>query len=128
MLGGAVAIAFAAPLILHASGLHPPLWLRLTIAAAVIVPGFWAVCQYWRSIDEAAREAQKWAWYWGGSVGMAAGVLAFAVAIAFAPGLAALAPADLTTVQAMAYGGFAMAAAQMVGFVVAWAYWWAVRR
>ena len=30
---------------------------------------------YWRRLDEAAREAHKFAWYWGGSLGLGASVL-----------------------------------------------------
>jgi hypothetical protein len=30
----------------------------------------WTSIIYWRRLDEAAREAHKFAWYWGGSTGL----------------------------------------------------------
>ncbi|ODT89733.1 hypothetical protein [Phenylobacterium sp. SCN 70-31] len=85
----------------------------------------WLVGGYWRSLDEAAREAQKWAWYWGGSIGMGVG----AFALVFEPlGVAAMLPADASRPDLLAYGAGVVVAAQMLGFLVAWAWWWGSRR
>ncbi|WP_337186554.1 hypothetical protein [Phenylobacterium sp.] len=85
----------------------------------------WLVAGYWRSLDEAAREAQKWAWYWGGSIGMGVG----AIAIVFEPlGVAALLPAAASRADLLAYGAGVVMAAQLLGFLIAWAWWWGSRR
>jgi hypothetical protein len=120
----------AAPFLLQASGLHPPLEVRLLIAVLVVIPAFLATCNYWRNIDEAAREAQKWAWFWGGSIGMALGVLAIAIGFVRPEwfDIAAMLPEHATALSGIFYGAMAMVAAQLIGFVLAWAYWWARRR
>ena len=78
---------------------------------------------------EAAREAHKFAWYWGGSFGVAA-ALVLAVALAKANLDAQLidlaggaTPGDLV--------GFGMLAAmglQAVCYLVTWAGWWLSKR
>ena len=110
---------------MQVSDLHPALGVRLSLALAVAVAGFWAACGYWRNVDEAGRAAQTWAWFWGGSIGMALGFIALALVAVGRP------PVDLSEVKPgmlLFYGAGAMIAAQMVGFLVAWIYWWARRR
>lgn len=130
ILLGVLAPVVVAPFALQASGLHPPLAVRLVIAVAVVTPALLAMCNYWRNIDEAAREAQKWAWFWGGSIGMGLGILVIAVAFVRPEwlDLVALLPEHATALYGLFYGAMAMVAAQMLGFVVAWAYWWAAKR
>ena len=125
-----MAPVLAAPFVLRASGLHPPLAVRGLIALVLVTPAFVAVCNYWRNIDEAAREAQKWAWFWGGSIGMALGVLAIAIGFVRPEwfDMVALLPEHATALHGMFYGAMAMVAAQMLGFLLAWAWWWARRR
>ncbi|KAK0330671.1 hypothetical protein LTR94_031936, partial [Friedmanniomyces endolithicus] len=43
------------------------------IAVGGMAGGLWTGVLWMRSIDEAAREAHKSAWFWGGSAGMAIG-------------------------------------------------------
>jgi hypothetical protein len=57
-IAGAVSAAFgetagAGPLIVAGS-------VGLAMAAAL-----WVCTRWWRSLDEAAQEAHKWAWWWG---------------------------------------------------------------
>lgn len=35
---------------------------------------------WWRDLDEAAREAHKWAWWWGGNIGFIVGAAGFLIA------------------------------------------------
>src|SRR5512139_1580297 len=49
-----------------------PRGLLLAASILVIVAMFAASVVYWRNIDEAAREAHKFAWFWGGTGGMLA--------------------------------------------------------
>ncbi|MNE97170.1 hypothetical protein D3C80_1954760 [compost metagenome] len=83
------------------------------------------------SIDEAAQEAHKWAWFWGGSSGMAVGGVL--VIMASLPQSAMIQiPAwysDRTDPAAYAAtGAFAMLTLMLIGYTVAWAWWWLGRR
>lgn len=101
----------------------PP--LRIGIALAAAIPAVWLVSRYWKGIDELAREAQKWACFWGGTLGMGVGL----VALTIKPlNLVALFPADATPAQYLAWGGLTVGLAHLVGFSLAWIYWWAARR
>ncbi|MBX9460125.1 MAG: hypothetical protein KL785_02265 [Brevundimonas sp.] len=44
--------------------------MSVTMAVALVGCVWW-----WRGIDEAAREAHKWAWWWGGSGGVLVGAI-----------------------------------------------------
>ena len=128
ILAAVVAVVLAAPFALKAADFHGPLWLRLVLALALVVPPILAIRHYWLSIDEAAREAQKWAWFWGGQFGLAFGLVLLVLAVRAAPSLAALAPPAASQAQAMVYGAFALVIAQLTGFTLAWAFWWVRRR
>lgn len=103
------------------------------VAVAVLVTAFgigFAACIWWWSrLDEAAREAHKWAWWWGGSAGMAlGGVVLLSVVSVMRDGrvpapLAAMAPDDLLYV-----GALGMILCQVLGYTVAWIAWWLRRR
>ena len=45
------------------------------LVTAAMAVGFTACIWWWRGIDEAAREAHKWAWWWGGSGGIGVGAV-----------------------------------------------------
>jgi hypothetical protein len=107
------------------SGFKPPVSVRLGIGLAAAIPAFWFALNYWRSLDEAAQEAQKWAWFWGGSTGLGFGVLA----IGFWPGAVQhLAPAGASPAKLMFAGATAVMVAQLICFLLAWAFWWWRRR
>ena len=98
------------------------------VALLVVAAGFGGVV-YWRRLDEAAREAHKFAWYWGGSFGMG---LAVAVAVTltrgdFDPLLArmgeATGPGNFVGLGMMAAMGV-----QAVCYLVVWAGWWISKR
>ncbi|MNU42924.1 hypothetical protein D3C71_316970 [compost metagenome] len=82
---------------------------------------------WWRSLDEAAQEAHKWAWWWGGNLGFIVG--GAAVVIAALNGVDLL-PARVphTDTALIALGVVAAFAAQAVGYGVAWCGWWMARR
>ncbi|AYG95194.1 hypothetical protein D8I30_08370 [Brevundimonas naejangsanensis] len=82
---------------------------------------------WWRSLDEAAREAHKWAWWWGGNLGFVAG--GAAVVLAAVAGVDLL-PARVPHTEAalIALGVVAAFAAQAVGYGLAWCAWWIARR
>jgi hypothetical protein len=82
---------------------------------------------WWRSLDEAAKEAHKWAWWWGGNLGFIVG--GAAVVIAALNGVHLL-PARVphTDAALIAAGLIAALAAQAVGYTFAWCGWWVARR
>jgi NhaP-type Na+/H+ or K+/H+ antiporter len=96
--------------------------IAATVALAMAV-GVWACALWWRGLDEAAQEAHKWAWYWGSTFGGSLGAVAlFTVAYAGEAALTAE-PKDLLIAGAAIIG-----LSQMVGYGVAWGFWWLKRR
>ena len=110
-----------------------PLALTIIIAFAVVymLIAMWSSLKWMSAIDEAAREAHKWAWFWGGSSGMAVGGVF--VILASMPQAASLKIpawyAERTDPAAYAAtGAFAMLTLMLIGYGVAWAWWWLGRR
>jgi hypothetical protein len=106
---------------------------RIAIAISQIMMGVWlvagilAVWLYWRRIDEAAQEAQKSAWLWGGGFGMVAGWIADMVMSL--PGVyPSVRHLVLNLGGALIVGGGLVAVGAVVGFLIAWAIWWGARR
>ncbi len=84
------------------------------------------VVLWWRRVDEAAREAHKWAWWWGGSPGMAAGGIGVMALINGEWADARLAGFEPDTLVGLSV--VAVLGVQIVGYTLAWLWWWAVRR
>lgn len=82
---------------------------------------------WWRSLDEAAKEAHKWAWWWGGNLGLVVGGAGVVAATLMDVNLrpAFMPPSDAPLVATGVLGVFA---AQAVGYGVAWCGWWMSRR
>jgi len=93
--------------------------LSVAVMAVALAVGVW----WWRQIDEAAREAHKWAWWWGGSggLGLAAAVV-IAVGYAHEALPAKLQSADPATL--LSAGGHFVILCELVGYTVAWCVWW----
>jgi hypothetical protein len=110
----------------HFGDFRLPMVARVIVVAIVVVGSVLFTWRWWRLLDEVAREAHKFAWYWGGSAGMAAGgLLAILVEdrrIA-APLFEGPSPAD-----GFVAGVLTVMIAQLVGYTVAWAGWWWSRR
>lgn len=74
LLGGGMAIRGA-----HGAG-PPPLdeVLEITLLTAVVMAwGVWTSVACFRRMDEFHQAAGRFAWYWGGSVGLAASVILY---------------------------------------------------
>jgi hypothetical protein len=95
------------------------------VFAAIILAGFVASVVYWRNIDEAAREAHKFAWLWGGSSAMLLGLpLPFLIGdVRLIALMGQLSPAEW-----VATGVVALITAQLIGYGLAWAGWWLRQR
>ena len=111
----------------------PDAWGRAPSIGVVVLAAGLAVflalhtLYWWRALDEAAREAHKWAWWWGGNLGFIVG--GAAVVIAALAGVNLL-PAAVPHNDALSLFLFVSAAvaAQAVGYGVAWCGWWITRR
>ncbi|WP_292106375.1 hypothetical protein [Brevundimonas sp.] len=95
----------------------------LLIGFALLLLGTW---WWWVRADEAAREAHKWAWYWGGSIGMTLGLIGLVMLSLYAPD--APLPAGASYADALLTGAFGLLFLMLLGYGVAWAAWWISRR
>ena len=135
---GALVIGFSARFVLLPSGqpfrpLDPP--VALAFALAAVAAWTWAgvfTWLYWRKLDEAAKEAQKFAWFFGGLLGLVvtAPVMVY-LRLTGAPFLLAM-TADLSWRDQpgvyVALGWISLALAELLGFLLVWAGWWWARR
>lgn len=102
----------------------PPVILSLG-GIAVLALMSWTMVIYWRNVDEAAREAHKFAWFWGGSGGLM-----------LIPPIAPLISTALLeswfgphTPYEWALGGVIAVLTLEIGcYGLAWIGWWLVRR
>jgi len=110
---------------------RPLIWGMGAFAVLAMI-GAMAVSVFWmRNIDEAAREAHKSAWFWGGTGGMAAGgvlVILASLPQAESLNLAAWFTDRTDPAAYMATGAFAMLTLMIVGYALAWVWWWLARR
>ena len=109
-----------------ADGASPP----PAATGAVLLIGFAAVLLgtwwWWVGADEAAREAHKWAWYWGGSIGMTFGLIGFLMLHLHQPH--APLPEGISFSDALLMGAFGLLFLMVLGYGVAWAAWWISKR
>ena len=103
------------------------LLLTAAIMSAAMAVAFAACIWWWRGIDEAAREAHKWAWWWGGSGGMAVGAILL-LTLTFGDDASTSAEVGMTAPDLVAGGMFAVLLFQLAGYSVAWAIWWLKHR
>lgn len=134
-IGLAVVLGAVAATFLASRGAVPldraVLVLFIAFAVAVMIGAFGIGVVWMRAIDEAAREAHKSAWYWGGSAGMALGGVLLILAI-----LPQAATVELPLwlngrndpVAHAVTGAFGLMLFMVTGYSVAWAWWWWKRR
>jgi hypothetical protein len=129
---GAIAIfAAGATLTFHFVKPHAQAsaWALTGVYVVTIV---WAIIftwLYWRRLDETAKEAQKFAWFYGALGGLF--LTAPAIVLIRLDGgefLTALAPARAEPGAFFALGWLALVLAQAVGFFIVWAGWWRAKR
>jgi hypothetical protein len=105
-------------------------WIMGVFVTLIMIGSMVAGAAWMRSIDEAAREAHKAAWYWGGSGGMAVGgVLLCMATLPQADAIHIPSWLDGRTDPAAyaATGAFAMMMLMLIGYTVVWAWWWITR-
>ena len=106
------------------------LWIAAVFAVLMMAGAMWGGAAWMGSIDEAAREAHKSAWYWGGTGGMAvAGVGVIMASLPQASSLTLVGINGRTDAAAyMAAGAIGLLVLMMLGYGVAWGIWWLARR
>jgi hypothetical protein len=112
----------------HLGLMREPVGTAVVTAAmlALVLPG---TLYYWRRLDEAAKEAHKFAWYWGGTMGLLVAFVTFAAITASGGELITTGLHGHTTPEAfVALGVIGVLAPQLVGYAVAWAGWWVAKR
>lgn len=125
---GAAAVLVALAWWLHPLAHGAPWIVSVGITLALFAALLFLAFVSWRRLDEAAREAHKAAWWWGGLTGMS-------VAASILMGLQVAgdrAPLDLVLFPgvegAFASGFLFVVIAQTVGYGLFWAGWWLTRR
>jgi len=131
VFGGGVLGYIAGTIDARAPGtISDSVWLPVLFFAfvSVVMGGaIWVAAIWMRTIDEAAQEAHKWAWYWGGTTGMAVGaVIGLMAQLPQAAGVAlpSLLPDRTDPAAYMATGAALMALIMTAGYTIAWAVWW----
>jgi len=131
-----VLVAFVFGYIQGYSGREPDFasavpWILAPIVAGLMVTVLVVTLVWMRTIDEAAREAHKTAWFWGGQAGLAVGgVGVILAALPQASAFRAQAFFDVRDDPAayMALGAGLLVLLMTAGYVAAWAWWWLSRR
>jgi hypothetical protein len=98
------------------------------LVTAAMAVGFTACLWWWRGIDEAAREAHKWAWWWGGSGGMAVGSVLLLTLMLRAEEQPISAKFGSTPADIFVSGMMCIMLFQLAGYALAWAGWWLKHR
>lgn len=93
------------------------------IMAGAMALGIGISVMFWQRMDEAAREAHKWASYWGVGAGMTVGAPLFL----FEEGSARIRD-QLGLGDSFANGALSVVLLQLAGYGLAWGFWWLRRR
>lgn len=126
LLAGLIAGGLAA-----AVGASNPLRLTLTVVglSTTMALAIAACAWWWQGLDEAAREAHKWAWWWGSTFSLAVGgVVLITLTMAMNPAEMNEALRDTTAIDLVAGGAMGALLMQCGGYFIAWAVWWLRRR
>ncbi len=97
--------------------------IAVTMAVALGGAVWW-----WAKLDEAAREAHKWAWWWGGTAGMAVGAVLLLTVMMQGDAAVITRWAGDTPADVLGSGMMAILLFQVAGYTIAWAAWWLRRR
>lgn len=114
-----------------AVGASNPLRLTLTVVglSATMAFAIAACAWWWHGLDEAAREAHKWAWWWGSTFSLAVGgVVLITLTMAMDPAQTTRTLSDTTAMDLVAGGAMGALLLQCMGYFIAWAVWWLRRR
>lgn len=122
ILGGVVG---AGSTMLDEMGVTVPEPLLFGASLVAVVALFWVSVVYWRNIDEAARAAHTFAWFWGGA-GAILAILPICVLVSSERLVAVLGPRD--PLEWATLGFVSLLTVQLVGYGLVWAGWWLRQR
>ena len=103
---------------LDAPGWITPLALTLALLASAKLTLIW-----WQALDEAAQEAHRDSWLWGGTAGLAVSLVALVALTNYPHALSAFLGS-----KAFIAGWLFALVPFFVGYTVWWAAWWVKRR
>ncbi len=105
----------------------PPAMIGVIMVIMVVLVALGSVASvaYWRNIDEAAREAHKFAWMWGGSTAM---LLALPVPFLIGDARLIALMGQRPPTEWVSIGLVGLIIVQLVGYGLAWAGWWLRQR
>lgn len=105
------------------------LGVTAALITAATAAAFAGCVWWWRGIDEAAREAHKWAWWWGGSAGMGVGSV-FLLTLMLRADEQVILPKGFGSTPADLFvsGMMSILLFQLAGYTIAWASWWLKHR
>lgn len=108
---------------------HALVWVVGAIAVVAMVGAMVVSVAWMRAIDEAAREAHKAAWFWGGCGGMSLGGVFLIMTSLPQSEQWHFSAFDGRTDPAAyaATGAFGMMMLMVAGYAVVWAWWWMTR-
>ena len=125
---GGIAVGYAS-----SSGWIAPemgeLIVTAVFAAAIMAGALWIGAEWMRVIDEAAREAHKAAWYWGGTAGMCVSGVALILSSAgpWRDIIAREIGSGSSPIDYVSAGAALMIAPMLIGYTVVWVWWWLAR-
>lgn len=104
----------------------------LLITLGVILVSIPLSISWWKQIDEAARDAHKTAWFWGGSIGMSVAILITALNLFF-DGAILMKLGEIYHISDIQNFGFEFGLMNVMtfmgfGYVIHWGIWWRQRR
>ncbi len=102
--------------------------LTAAMISAAMAAGLAGCIWWWRGIDEAAREAHKWAWWWGGTGGMALGAVLLLTLMMRAQDVPVPAGFGSRAPDLFVSGMMSILLFQLAGYSLAWAGWWLKHR
>jgi hypothetical protein len=133
-IAGSLAIVVGAFALLIAHHPGPPApesaWVLTAAYGVAIVWAVVFIALYWRRLDEAAKEAQKFAWFYGsiGATVLSAPIIV-QVRLTGDHFLASVLPHAMSGPAALlTLGWMALLLAQGAGFCLVWAGWWWAKR
>jgi hypothetical protein len=127
LIGGSVAAGFLLYFFVKQMGpMSTP--VHIAVLGAVSIAVIWSSIYSWKLLDEAQREAHKWALYWGSCFGILVGFLLLTLSFRVAPGLVNSIKPHGSPNDFVAVGYGAALLCMVAGYGVAWVVWWLKRR